>query len=62
MPKDLKRVVDGRCVPRQRSWENAMNRNSLKQRLVLITLAALASTCTFALMVLAPLAAGGGLA
>jgi hypothetical protein len=42
--------------------ENAMNRNSLKQRLVLITLAALASTCTFALMVLAPLAAGGGLA
>ena len=36
-----------------------MNRNSLKQRLVLTTLAALASTSTFALMVLAPLVAGG---
>jgi hypothetical protein len=42
--------------------ENAMDRNSLKQRLVLITLAALASTSTFALMVLAPMAASGGLA
>jgi hypothetical protein len=36
-----------------------MNRPSLKQRLVLITLAALASTSTFALMVLVPLAASG---
>ena len=36
-----------------------MNRNSLKQGLVLIALAALASTSTFALMVLAPLAASG---
>jgi hypothetical protein len=34
-----------------------MNRNSLEQCLVLIALAALASTSTFALMVLAPLAA-----
>lgn len=42
--------------------ENSMDRNSLKQRLVLITLAALASTSTFALMVLAPMAASGGLA
>jgi hypothetical protein len=42
--------------------ENAMDRNSLKQRLVLMTLAALASTSTFALMVLAPMAASGGLA
>ena len=39
-----------------------MDRNSLKQRLVLITLAALASTSTFALMVLAPMAASGGFA
>ena len=37
-----------------------MNRSSLKQRLVLIALAALASTSTFALMVLAP-SAGSGL-
>ena len=36
-----------------------MNRHSLKQRLVLLTIAALASTSTFALMVLAPLAASG---
>ena len=39
-----------------------MDRNSLQQRLVLIMLAALASTGTFALMVLAPMAASGGLA
>jgi hypothetical protein len=39
-----------------------MNHKSLTQRLVLITLAALASTSTFALMVLAPMAASGGLA
>ena len=39
--------------------ENAMNRISLKERLILITLAALASTGTFALMVLAPLVASG---
>ena len=39
-----------------------MDHNSLKQRLVLIALAALASTSTFALMVLAPLTASGGLA
>ncbi len=39
-----------------------MHRNSLKQRLVLMTLAALASTSTFASMVLAPLASYGGLA
>ena len=39
-----------------------MEPNSLKQRLVLITLAALASTSTIAILVLAPLAASGGLA
>ena len=39
-----------------------MDRNSLKQRFVLITLAAFASTSTFALMVLAPMAVNGGLA
>ena len=39
-----------------------MDRSSLKQRLVLLTLAALASSSTFALMVLAPMAASGGLA
>ena len=39
--------------------ENAMNRPSLTQRLVLMTLAALASTGTLSLMVLAPLAASG---
>jgi len=38
-----------------------MNRISITQRLVLITLATLASTTTFALMVLAPMATGGGL-
>lgn len=36
-----------------------MTRHSLKQRLVLITLAALASTCSFALLVVAPLAVSG---
>ncbi len=41
--------------------ENTMSPNSLKQRLVLITLAALASTSTFAVMVLAPIAASGSL-
>ena len=39
-----------------------MKPNSLKQRLVLITLAALASTSTIAILVLAPMAASGGLA
>ena len=39
-----------------------MEPNSLKQRLVLITLAALASTSTIAILVLAPMAASGGLA
>lgn len=43
-----------------------MNRNykpnSLKQRLVLITLAAFASTTTFALTVLAPMASNGAFA
>ena len=39
-----------------------MDPYSLKQRLVLITLAALASTSTFAVMVLAPMAASSGLA
>ena len=39
-----------------------MNRTSIAERLVLITLATLASTTTFALMVLAPMAIGGGLA
>lgn len=38
-----------------------MNRKSIAQRIVLITLATLASTSTFALMVLAPMATGGGL-
>ena len=41
--------------------ENTMSPNSLKQRLVLITLAALASTSTLAVMVLAPIAASGSL-
>ena len=41
--------------------ENTMNRNSLMQRLVLMTLAALASTTTFGLMVLAPMAVSGSL-
>jgi len=39
-----------------------MNRTSLTQRLVLLTLAAFASTSTFALMVLLPLGTNGGLA
>ena len=39
-----------------------MNRTSIAERLVLITLATLASTTTFTLMVLAPMAIGGGLA
>ncbi len=39
-----------------------MNPNSIKQRVVFFTLAACASFSTFALMVLAPLAANGGLA
>ncbi len=39
-----------------------MEPNSLKQRLVLIALAALASTSTIAVMVLVPMAASGGLA
>lgn len=38
------------------------NRTSFTQRVVLITLATFASTSTFALMVLAPMAANGGLA
>lgn len=38
-----------------------MDRSSLKQRLVVITLAALASTSTFAVFVLAPMAASVGL-
>ena len=38
-----------------------MTRTSIAQRVVLITLATLASTGTFALMVLAPMATGGGL-
>ena len=36
-----------------------MNRNSIAQRIVFITLAAFASTSTLALMVLAPMATGG---
>ena len=36
-----------------------MNRNSIAQRIVFITLAALASTSTLVLMVLAPMATGG---
>ncbi len=39
-----------------------MNRKSVLQRIVMMTLAAFASTSTFALMVLAPMAASGGLA
>jgi hypothetical protein len=39
-----------------------MEPDSLKQRLVSITLAALASCSTFAVLVLAPMAASGGLA
>ena len=39
-----------------------MESNSLMQRLVFIALAALASTSTIAVMVLAPMAASGGLA
>lgn len=36
-----------------------MNRNSIAQRIVFITLAAAASTTTLALMVLAPMVVGG---
>ena len=39
-----------------------MDPYSLKQRLVLVAVAALASTSTLAVMVLAPMAASGGLA
>jgi hypothetical protein len=39
-----------------------MNLHSLKQRLILFTLATLASTSTFAVFVLAPMAASGSLA
>lgn len=39
-----------------------MNRKSVTERIVLITLAAFASTGTFAVMVLGPLATSGGLA
>ena len=39
-----------------------MNRTSFTHRLVLMALAALASTSTFALMVLTPMAVSGGLA
>ena len=38
-----------------------MNSKSITQRLFLITLAAVASTSTFSLMVLAPIGASGGL-
>ena len=61
-PKDLKGLLAGRCVHLQPPKEIQMNRTSIAQRLVLITLATLASTTTFALMVLAPMAIGGGLA
>lgn len=39
-----------------------MNRKSVTERITLIMLAALASTSTFALMVLGPMASSGGLA
>ena len=39
-----------------------MNRISILQRIVLITLASFASTSTLALLVLAPMATSGGLA
>lgn len=39
-----------------------MNRKSLTERIVLMMLAAFASTSTFALLVLGPMAASGGLA
>jgi hypothetical protein len=38
-----------------------MDPRSLTQRLVIVTLAALTSTSTFALLVLAPMATGGSL-
>ena len=38
-----------------------MNSKSITQRLVLMTLAVVASTSTFSLMILAPIAASGGL-
>lgn len=39
-----------------------MNRKSVTERLVLMALAAFASTSTFAVMVLGPMATSGGLA
>ncbi len=39
-----------------------MNRKSVTERIALIMLAALASTSTFALLVLGPMASSGGLA
>lgn len=54
--------ADDAFLANDQQKENTMHRNSLKQRLVLITLAVLASTSTFALLVLAPMAASGGLA
>jgi hypothetical protein len=39
-----------------------MNRKSLTERIALMMLAAFASTSTFALVVLGPMAASGGLA
>ncbi len=38
-----------------------MNRKSIAQRIVLLMLATLASTSTFAVMVLAPMATAGGI-
>ena len=42
--------------------EHPMNRKSLTERIALMMLAAFASTSTFALVVLGPMAASGGLA
>ena len=61
-PKDLRGCwQDDASIDNHRRRFQMNRRTSIAQRLVLITLATLASTSTFALMVLAPIATGGGL-
>lgn len=62
-PKDLNSVAqDDACLDSDQPKESTMDPHSLKQRLVLFTLATLASISTFTVFVLAPMAASGGMA
>jgi len=53
---------DDSSIVNSQPQEPPMNRKSATERIALIMLAALASTSTFALMVLGPMASSGGLA